>query len=453
MAASKKGLRLVGIALLAVLVLPVLAQVIVGRIFSERYLEELLEKELNAAVEVAEVKVSLFAKKVTLQELSLKPKTSSSQPNEIYVQEVVLGVKALPLFFRRLETTRFVISQPKIRMSLDKEGDLSVAELFSKPEKDGKSKKEKEKKKAPEKKKDKKAKKTAESKGVLEAKENRWLATLGETRLENGSVEMLFEKEKLQLKIEGLNIEVKDLQFDPEDLATLNQVDLNLAARATLFDAEGMLLVNLDLSGVAQGKLFNEETGDFDADVLADLALGEDSYLNPQVKIVRKVWSYLDRVEKVGIPLGKFPERIGFGRSGRIVSSYRDDQVTLAEPLSLNAGKWEVGLARDSWIATENGQHEIGVEFLAGEKVSQTLGGWFGALPKEAQGLVQNRFVDENQVLWRINSSGDLSDPKFDFLSQLPEAKGLLKDLEDSFGDEAEKLRDKAKGLLKGLFD
>ena len=442
MAASHRGLRLGGIALLAVLALPLLAQVIVGRIFSEAYLKELLEENLNAAVEVQEVKVNLFARKVLLRELSLRPKGASSQPNEIHVEEVELGVKALPLLFRRLETTRFVISQPRIQMSLDRKGDLSIAELFRQPdESQGEDKKPN------------RSDDEEEGEGVLDAKENRWLATLGETRLENGSVEMLFEKEKLRLKIEGLNIQVKDLQFDPEDLATLNQVDLNLAARVTLFDAENLLLVNLELSGDATGKLFDEETGDFDADMLADLALGEESYLNPQMKIVRRVWGYLDEVKRVGISLGNPPDRIGFGRSGRIVGSYRDDRVTLAEPLSLSAGKWEVGLARDSWIATENGQHEIGVEFLAGEKVSQTLEGWLGALPKEAQGLVLNRFVDENQVLWRVNSSGDLSDPQFDFMSQLPEAKGLLDDLDDTFGDEVEKLRDKAGDLFKGLFD
>ena len=442
MAASHKGLRLGGIALLVVLALPLIAQVIVGRIFSERYLEELLEENLNAAVEVQEVKVSLFAKRVTLRELTLKPKEASSQPSEIQVKEVVLGVKALPLLARRLETTRFVISQPRIKMSLNRDGDLSIAELFRQPDQS------QEEEPQPEESGD-----DEEGEGVLDAKENRWLATLSEARLEDGTVEMLFEKEKLRLKIEDLDIRVKDLQFDPEDLATLNQVDLHLAAQATLFDAEGLLLVNLDLSGAANGKLFNEETGDFDADVLADLALGEESYLNPQVKIVRRVWGYLDQVKKVGVSLGSLPDRIGFGRSGRIVGTYRDDQVTLTEPLSLSAGKWEVGLARNSWIATENGQHEIGVEFLAGEKVSQTLEGWLDALPREAQGLVLNRFVDENQVLWRVNSSGDLSDPDFDFLSQLPEAKEMWDDIEDSMGDELEKLRDKAGGLLKGLFD
>lgn len=442
MAASYKGLRVVAIALIAMVVGGLIVKVILGQYFSASYLEKLLEENLNASAEVQGVRVDLFAREITLKGLSLKPKGLSSEAGEIEVSEVVLGVKALPLFSRRLETTSFVISQPRIQMSLSREGELSIAELFRQPDGDSDTGKA-----------ERKGQEGSGSHGVLEAKEHRWLAKLGETRLEDGRVEMLFEKEKLLLKIEGLDIKVKDLQFDPEDLATLNQVDLNLSAQATLFDSEKLFLVKLLLDGEAKGKLFDEQTGDFDADVLADLSLGEGSYLNPQVKIVRRVWSYLEQVEKVGISLGSLPDRIGFGRSGRIVASYRDDRVTLAEPLSLSAGKWEVGLARDSWIATESGGHEIGVEFLAGEKVSQTLGGWFDALPKETQGLVQNRFVDEDQVLWRVNSRGDLSDPEFDFFSQLPEAQGFLKNLEDSLDDEVDKLRDKAEGVFKKFLD
>ena len=433
-----RGLRVVAIALLAVVVFGVVAQVVVGRIFSSSYLEELLQENLNASAQVDRVKVNLFARQVTLQGLTLQPKDSNTKSTGIKVGEVRLGVKALPLFGRRLETTSFVISKPEIRMTLDSEGELSLVELLSSPDE------EKEKSAN----KNKKPKKRA-----IEAQENSWLAKLGETRLESGRVEMLLEKEKLLLRVEGLDITVNDLQFDPEDLATLNQVDMSLSSQAQLFDSEGLLLLNLNLQGGVEGKLFDEKTGDFDADVLASLALEEGSYLNPQVKIVRRIWDYLDQVEKWGVSLGSLPQQIGFGRSRRIVASYRDDQVTLTEPLSLSAGKWEMGLARDSWIAIESGQHEIGVEFLAGKKVSQTLGGLFEALPKEAQSLAQKRFVDEQQVLWRVNSSGELKDPDLDFLSQLPEVDGLLEDLEDSLEGEVDKIKEKAGGFLKKFLD
>lgn len=441
-----RGVRIAIIALLLIVVLCVVAQVAVSRIFSASYLEEFLQDNLNASAEVEKVKVNLFAKQVTLEGLTLLPKDSSVRATGIKVREVRLGVKALPLLSRRLETTSFVISNPEIRTALDREGELSVAELFRSP-------KEEEIKSLDSSDKNLANKSKGSKNGVLEAQENRWLAQLGETRLEGGRLEMLFEKEKLLLRVESLDLTVNDLQFDPEDLATLNQVEMSLSAKAQLHDSEGLVLVNLNLRGGVEGKLFDVETGDLDADVLAALSLEEGSYLNPQTRIVRRIWGYLDQVEKLGISLGELPQEIGFGRSRQIIAGYRDDRVTLAQPLSLSAGKWEVGLARDSWIATESGLHEIGVEFLVGKDLSQTVGGWLDALPKEAQILVQKRFIDEQQVLWRVNSSGELKDPQFDFLSQLPEASGLIEGLEDSLEEEMDRIKKKAGSFLNNLLD
>ena len=443
MAKPSKGLRAsfraAALVVVALLLLGLGLQLVIGRIFSADYLEELLEENLNALAEVGEVKVNLLAGKVTLRDLTLSPKDPSIQATGVEVGEVRLGVKVLPLFSRRLETTSFVIADPVIRMSLDREGELSLAELFRDPDSNQK--------------KSDQAEESSEPGGVLEAEENRWLAKLGETRLEGGKVELLFEKERLLLKVEELQIALTHLQFDPDDLASLNTVQMTLSGRAGLLDSEKILLVNLSLSGDAKGQLFDEHSGEFDADILADLALGQGSYLNPQVKIVKRIWGYLDLVEKWGFSLGELPDRIEFGRSRRIVGTYRDDQITLAEPLSLSAGKWEVGLSRDSWIATESGLHDIGVEFLAGKKVSETLGGWLNALPKEAQVLAQSRFVDERQILWRVNSSGELGEPKFEFFSQIPETKGVFKELEESLENEVDKLKEKAGDFLKGFLD
>lgn len=444
MAASSQGIRtVIRIALIAVVacvVLVFIAQGVLGRIFSPRYLEGFLEENLTAAVDVEDVQVNLFARRVVLQGLTLLPRDPTVTDTEVKVGEVRLGVKVWPLFSRKLATTSFVISDPQIRMTLDQEGELSLAEIFRNPNRDHADR-------------DVPSDEEEDLNGVLEAEENGWLAQLGETRLEGGQVEIFFAKQRQRLTIEDLTIAVIDLQFDPQDLATLNTVQMTLSGAASLRDSEEVRLMNLLFTGGAKGKLFDEETGEFEADILTDLALDPQSYLNPQVKIVKRIWSYLDRVEQWGIPLGRLPEEIRFGRSQRIVGSYRDSVVTLREPLSLSAGKWEVGLSRESWIATEDGQHAIGVEFLAGPKVSETLGGWLNALPKEAQGLARNRFVDEEQVLWRVQSSGELGEPDLEFFSQIPEAGDFLKDLEETLEDEVDDIKEKAGDFLKGFFE
>lgn len=404
-------------------------------LISPSYIEALLEDNLNCSASVERVKVSLWQREVRLRNLALRPADAAADSEAaVEVEEAALGVRILPLLKKRLETTSFVIRGPIIRMSWNEEGDLSLAEIF------GSSQKKKSD--------DSGEPVPPEEQGVLKAQENRWLAKLRETRLEDGRVELNFEKEKLRIEVDQVSIVIADLQFDPEDLATLNQVAMELAGDAQLFDSRGDLLVKLDFQGTAEGELFDEATGDFDADVLADLALSDESYLNPQVKIVRQIWALVGQVDKIGIDVGELPARVGFGRSRRIKSTYADGTVGLIEPLSLSAGKWELGLAGGSWIETFSGEHELGVEFLAGDRVNQVLSGWLSKLPEEAQSLAKDRFVDREQVLWRVNSSGNLKDPELDFLSQLPETSGLVKELEQELDKEVDKL----KQILKGLF-
>lgn len=414
-------------------------KLVLASLISPSYIEDLLEDNLNCSASVEGVKVSLWQREVRLRRLSLRSVSAAADSEAaVEVREATLGVRILPLLKKQLETTSFVIRGPIIRMSWDEEGDLSLTEIFRSSEKKESAEGDQS---AP-----------SEEPGVLQARENRWLAKLSETRLEEGRVELEFEKKKLRLAVDQVSIVIADLQFDPEDLATLNQVALALAGDAQLFDSRGDLLVKLDFQGTAEGELFDEATGDFDADVLADLALSDESYLNPQVKIVRQIWGLVGQVDKVGIDVGELPTRVGFGRSRRIKSTYADGTVGLVEPLSLSAGKWELGLAGGSWIETFSGQHELGVEFLAGDQVSQVLGGWLSKLPEEAQSLAQDRFIDREQVLWRVNSSGNLADPELDFLSQLPETSGLVRELEQELDKEVDKLKQKAGNLLKGLF-
>jgi len=411
-------------------------------LISPSFLEELLEENLNCDASLESVRVSILRSEIRLRELALRG--NDEDLSAIEVEELVLGVRILPLIGRRIETTSFVIRHPTLRMSVDEEGDLSLEELFSSP--DDEEEKRSKNLSSPS------SAKKREKRSALKAEDNEWLAKLEETRLEGGRVELSLEKEKLNLEIDELVITIRDLQFNPEDLATLNQVSMDIAGNCQLLDSEGELLVKLDLSGSAEGELFNDSTGDLDANVIADLALGEKSHVNPRVKVVRKTWELVEQVERIGIPLGELPRRVDFGRSRRVKGHYAQGVVTLLEPLSLSAGQWQLGLSGDSWIETFSSRHEIGVEFLAGEEVSDILGGWMSRLPSEAQGFVQERFVDQSQVLWRVNSSGDLDDPDLDFLSQLPETKGILDQIEDEFENEVDRLKEKAEGLLEGLF-
>ena len=113
--------------------IPLVLQVGVNLLFSTHDLEEILTENLNAEVEVEKLRVSLFSREIVARGVRLSHLDSSKQNSSqsgIEVRELRLGVKFLPLFSRRLETTSLVISEPTIRLSLDEEGDWSIACLL-----------------------------------------------------------------------------------------------------------------------------------------------------------------------------------------------------------------------------------------------------------------------------------------------------------------------------------
>lgn len=417
-------------------------------LISPAYFEKLLEENLNCNVEIEGVSVRLLRRELALRAVSLHPLDSLDATTSLQVGEIELGVKLLPLFSRRLETTRFHIEEPKIRGRFQENGDFSLADLFRVPREKKDDQEERDDKES-----SSSSPKDPTREKVLPADRNRWLAKLAKADLQNGSVELAFEKEELTLQVTALSIAVQDLRFNPEELRSLNEVDLALAGNATLWDKDRNPLVRLDLSGTAGGKLFDENSGEFQPDLLTDLTLGPDSHIEPRVKIVQEVWSYTDKVNDMGLRIGRLPERINFGNDRRINVYYREGKATLRKPLSLAAGIWELRLASESWIESFSGSHEIGIEFLAGGQAGKLASEWSQKLPKEIREIATTRFLADNRALWRIDSSGELSDPEFNFLSQLPEAAGLLKDLEDSVEEEVERFEKKAKSLLNDLLD
>ena len=387
---------------------------------------------------------------LVLSEVQFWEKGRAQDTPEIAIQKTVLGVDLVALIKRQLVVKRLVLSEPQVRMRFDEEGGLSLKDLFRAPrekEEDSSSQEVREGRQPPS---------EVDEGGALEAKKNRWLAELEETKIERAKIRILLEKDELEILVDDLRIGVDELRFDPENLETLNEVRMKIAGDLDLVDQSQLKLVRLELEGELKGQLFDEETGGFEADVESDLRLGPGSFLNPQVKVIRRVWETAQEVENIGIRLGDLPHQFRFGRSQRLTGSYRDGKVELLEPLSIGAGPWALGIGSESWIETFSGQHELAIEFLLAEGTTHFLERYLEQLPKPLREVGAQRFVDDQQALWIVRSKGQLKDPQLDFLSQLPEVKALVNELEDRFEDEIEDLRDRAKeevkGLLKGLF-
>lgn len=446
--------RKVILGLLAALVVIYFLATFLIRQFSPSFFEELLEGQLNcdAAIGGVDARIAWFREgRFALSEVRLWEKGKTGEVPAIQVARAELAVDFWPLLRRELCAKRLWVEGPKVRISIDEDGEVSLDRLFENPReqpqdqaRDGGSEGQEAD--------DEESLASEESKGVT-AQKSVWLASLEETRLADGKIQVVLEDEGITIEVVDFGFEIEELRFDPERLETLNEIVLDLRGEVGVFDKAEVQLVRLGLAGPVRGKLFDETSGEMALDVSGDLQLAEHSFVSPKVKIVRRVWELVKQVDRFGIQLGELPLDLRFGRSESLVAHYHEGVVTLREPLSLGAGPWELGLSRNSWLETVSGEHEIGIEFLLSETTSSALGGWLGRLSKEASELVLARFVDENQVLWVVQSSGDLKDPQLSFFSQLPEAKGVVDQLEDAFEGEFEDLRDKAKEEVKGFLE
>ncbi len=422
------------------LLLILCGQVLIERSFSAQYLEDLLEDEIRADVEVGRVKLSLWSQELSLLGVSLHPRGKADLGTEVLVAEIRLGVKFWPLLLRRIESTSFVISEPVVRMVLGEEGDLSLEDLFRKPyEKNEEEDKDDE---------EVKRGKTPEEDSALDARESVWLTKVEEARIEQGRVELLLVKENLTVGIKDFSLTVTDLQFDPEDLTTLNHIQLELSGLVDLHDGERTRLLHLELAGAGEGKLFDERSGDFDADIVSDLSLGERSYLNPQIAIVRKVQTYLDRVSDLGGALDQLPEEIGFGRGHRLITRYYDDTLIFQNPLEIAVAGWGTRVAVDSWIALDNGEHVIEMEVLLGHHVDSAVSGLVDVLPDRIRSLAVDQLFDGGSPALRLTSTGRLKSPDIQLQNPLLEKD----DLEDVIEKEVNHLKEGAEDFLKSLF-
>ncbi|MDP0490187.1 MAG: hypothetical protein Q7Q71_03965 [Verrucomicrobiota bacterium JB023] len=415
---------LVGLVLLG---LSLTARVALGMVYSATWLESILEENLACEAQVERVSISLLAGDVRARGVELRA-LGEDDWTRVAAGELELGVGLLPLIRRELEVKRLVLFQPKVAMRIDAEGSNSLVPLFDQP---GSTEEESEKGSG-----------EGAPSGALDAREDSWLARLRETRFIDGEVSILLEKEDLVVFVDQFQVEIEELRFDPHHLETLNTVRMQASARAALYDEEEVKLVGLSLQGPISGQLFNSQSGEFAPDVQAEFAIGGDSFVNPGIKVVRRVWEKARELDRVGLSIGPLPERIGFGRGQRLEGTYQQGVIHLDKPLGLAMGSWQLGLGADSWIATHDGEHELIAEFLIGDQISQTLGSWVGELPEEVRDLAGDRFFEDDQLVLRAQSTGNLSNPEIDFLSQLPEAKPL-----------ADELEEKAKGFLKGLLD
>ena len=425
---------------------------VINRFVDEAYLVEQIEASINSKAEIGKVELSLFRSpaRLTLHDvqLSAKPGDEKTGDARVKIEAVDLQVSLWALLHKRIEVSNMTVRGAHVTGTVYKKGGSSLEAPFESP--DRKKKHRRSGKKAHGKK-GSKGKKEGGGFNVFDQED--FVASLGGFFIEDSSVDLTLEKSGLRIRCSDVNIGLGAIEIDPRRLEATDKATLTMSVKVRLDSTKGWHYGDLDISGQAISRIFNQETGDMEPDVEGEFALGESSWLNTKIPVITEAWQQLDKLKSIGLRIDPLPEKATFGRSEAVAAHYHRGKITIRKSLSLWVADWEVAAVADSWLQTETNQHVIHAEVMASKNASEKLYGFIvktiDYLPGEARDIVSKdlrmNLFREDRFFVRIKSTGELSKPKIRLVDGVPD---FLKAAEKA-GKEL--LLKKAGGFLDGL--
>ncbi|MDC0087926.1 AsmA family protein [Akkermansiaceae bacterium] len=428
-----------------------LAGIVLRKSFINKdYLVDQIEDSINSDVEIGDIDFSILGSpaNLTLKDVSFSPKGGGEAP--VKIKELSVSVGLMDLFKKHIDVSSILIRGAQISAVFREDGSNSLEELFEDPDEETKKAKKKEKKKPS----SSASKKEKNDGGGFNAfDQDDFVATLGRFHIVDSEVKVTIEETGLKLHCTDVNIDLSSIKVDPKKLNKTNSADLKIDLSISIESEENGHYGDLHLSGESQTTVFDPVTGDIEPNVMGDISLGDESWLNTQVPVVKEVWEKLDVLEKVGLKVPTLPEQATFGRSKAIAIHYHVGKLTFLKSISIWVGDWEIAALAESWLQIETDQHMIQAELLASETSSKRFSGLIEKgvkrLPREIREKVgediHTQLIRDDRILVAVQSSGDLSEPKVRPTGAAVDFKDSLKDAGKDY------LKEKGKSLLKGL--
>ncbi len=441
---KKRFIKLIAILVLGIVGLSVVAGLLLSNFVTKDLLEQKIEDSINAEVSIGAVDVSLFALPATIvvSDVSLMPKgVTDVSKAEVNISKVSLSIGWAGLLKKHIDVTYLAVHQADIKITYFKDGSNSLGKLFESPDSDSDE--------------DKLSKEDEEKsvEGLNINDQGDFVASLGGVSISDTRIDLVLEEMKMQLICEDLNIDLSAMQIDPNDLAASNEAKLDAESLIRAYSLKGEHYGDLDMGGTAGVKLFNLSTGKIEPEVDGAFSLSDQSWLSTGMPFVARAWEQLSVLEKVGLGIGKAPDRASFGRSKSIAVHYHLGRIDLLKPLSIWVDDWEVAVLGGGWLNTQTDKHKVSGELLASKKASAlmvpTIFKGLELLPKQIRASVaddlRDNLIRDDRLVVKIKSSGYFSDPKI-------RPDGKIVDISKASRDAAEELlKEKAGNLLKGL--
>lgn len=444
-------MKLLIVMILLFVALAVVVTVITKRFISEDYIAEKIEESINSDVEIGGLDFAVFNSpaNLTLKNVSFTPKSGGDAP--IRVKEISLSVGLMDLLKKHIDLSSIIIRGAKVSVTFREDGSNSLEELFEDADLAERSKKKKSP--APKKTVPDAPVAIEEGSGFNAFDQADFVATLGRFKVEDSQFDIILEEMELQLHCTDVNLDLSSIKIDPKKLYETNSANLTASLSIGIDSMKDGHYGDLHLSGASKTTIFNPETGEVEPNVMGDVSLSDESWLNTRVPVVAEAWEKLSVLEKIGVNVSELPEKAVFGRSKSIAVHYHLGKFTVLKPISIWVGDWEIAALAQSWIQTQTDEHMIQAELLASEKSSrrfyELIEKGMKQLPakvsKKVTQDIRSQLLRDNRILVAVQSSGDFSKPKVRPTGKVVDYTGALKDAGQDY------LEDKAEDLLKGL--
>lgn len=473
----------IGFILLVLLILFGL-KIYLENYFDKNIIVEQVEANTNARFELEDISIGLFAFKPYLElnkvkfgqrdkyaddkvHIDERPKME----NEIVsIENIELKANLFPLLHKKFELNKFIISEPKMKLTIGKKGENNLSQLMkSTGSADGSSYDEQENQEAEKTAEESSTSETSSEKPAKEfnAKDVPIAAELNQIGIEKGEIDILFKATDQKFLISDLYIVISQIDFDPKNLEQHNKAHIKIDTDLLISNKDGKEQAKLILRSHADIRPMDPKTGKIEPEALYDLTINEGSFLVALVAM-EKVKSSLSTLDQMGLDLSLLSKKAVVKKDANTKIRYKEGKISFEEELKVETGDYDITIQKDGWFNVLNNQHSFKGNLLVSksesDKLLKNVDSYIDEQISKAKGVKIDKaqvkkdllsgIVKDGRVSIDFSSKGDISDPDVKVTVLPPSLTKIIQKqagsiIEDKAKEEGEK---QGKKLLKSLF-
>ncbi len=454
-----------------------------------------LESNINARAELKKVQVGLFSLMPSLscENLALNqrdPFANEGKPmNErpalksplISASRIDFTANLLPLLSKRFELQNFVVSEPRINMTLYDNGENNISPLFkipaivngrANPVLDKKRKAASEIKTAPPK----------TDKAAFSVHDLPLSAQVNRMGLAQGRIDILVQKTKQRFQMSDLDLIIGNIDIDPKDLANHNRAALQFDTNVSISGQDNQEHAKLMLTSSAAIEPFDPKTGLINPGIVYTLRLRQGSFISSLIALDQYQKS-LSELSRIGLNLETLTRKAELSKNTETAIAYKNGRVAFVQDLSFPTQHYDFNLRKDSWVNIIDNSHKFdGQLLLSIEASAKALADVDQFIEKQAASAAKRKvvidtkkvrdqllqgLVKDERIVLGFSSTGHIRRPVVQLSATPPSLDSVLKEvvkdsvkgmimeklddpkISDDFSPEQ---KDAAKKMLKGLF-